>query len=252
MGIAKHIVTQDYHVHTTLSVCALKEMTVQNIVRRAERIGYRLLGISDHLGGYNTPADLRGLTPQLTEIETDVELFLGCEMCVKLSGEPVFPAEEVAFLDYVMVAMCHVIGDLPPLKDDPKAWLDGWAGRLDGAIACDDRINILAHPLRTLGGYYEGKPLMLHLPSARWEELFRGMAERGIAMEMCGVMENYPTVYDAVRVVHRIAHEQGVKFTASSDAHGLDRMGFQCTNIRLAEDLGLTPEDFWTPTRSAK
>lgn len=245
MSVAKYILSRDFHVHTNLSVCARKEMTVANIVRRAGRLGYRELGISDHLGGYTTPADLKKTRAKIAGLKTDVEVYLGCEMCVGPEGAPLFGPGEVAFLDYVMVGVDHVIGDVPDPAEKPKAWLSGWVRRLERIIESCDGIDIIAHPLRTLRRHYRGKPLMAHLPARRWEELTAGLAARKIAVELNDTIENHETCFDEIREFYTIAHEAGIKFSASSDAHGLDRLGFQVNWVRLAEELKLTRRDFW-------
>ena len=247
MTIRQHTLSRDFHTHTKLSVCALGEMTVRAIVRRAERLGYRQLGISDHLGEYTAPSDLKKHRRRLSRLETDVNVFLGCEMNVEPSGEPVFASAEIDFLDYVMAAAEHAVGSPVDPTTQPMDWLRCWVGRVERLIEWRGRIDVLAHPLRTLRGHCRGKPLMAHLPAERWEELMRGLARRGTAVELTDAVENYPTSFDATREVYAIARDQGVRFSIGSDAHGLDRLGFQANWVRLARDLKLTGRHLWSP-----
>jgi len=249
MSLYRKILSRDYHIHTRLSVCSLKEMTVRNIIRRAERRGYTELGISDHLGGYTEPADLRKTRAKIARVETDVTVFLGCEMNIHTSGEPVFAPEEVDFLDYVMVGVDHVAGEVVSAGDDPLRWLSEWVGRAERLIEWPGPIDIIAHPLRTLLGYHKGKPLLTHVPWKRWEELLGGLARRGTAIELEDAVENYQTVYDVTRRFYGIARGQGMRFSAASDSHGLDRLGFQVLSVPLADDLGLRAKDLFSARR---
>jgi histidinol phosphatase-like PHP family hydrolase len=251
MGIRDQIMSRDYHVHTFRSVCARKEMTVRNIIRRAERKGYRELGISDHIGDYNSPAGLRRNRALIRRVPTAVRVYLGCEMCVRPSGELAVPSEELGFLDYLMVGVEHVVGGCGSPVADPRRWLRDWIRRLERIIESRDRVDVVTHPFNSLVGYYRGRPLLAHLPWRRWEELLGGLAQRGTAIELRDAIENFDTCYDAMRQVYAIAKRCGVRFGIASDAHGLDRLGFQINWVPLAEELGLTAEDLWAPRRAA-
>jgi len=252
MGIRREILSRDYHVHTYRSVCARKEMTVPRIIRRAELKGYRELGISDHLGDYNTPADLRKNRALIDRVKTPVRVYLGCETCIHPSGELAFPSEALGFLDYVMVGVEHVLGAAATPADDPPRWLKDWVRRLERLIESPGRIDVISHPFNSLMGHHRGRPLLTHLSWRRWEELMAGLAASGTAIELRDSVENYDTCYDAVRQVYRIAKDAGLRFAIASDAHGLDRLGFQVNWVALAEELGLAAKDLWSPRHGGK
>jgi len=227
-------------------------MTVRNIIRRAERIGYRELGISDHLGGYLKPEDIRKNRTRIRRVKTPVTVYVGCEMGVYQSGKPLLSSEEVAFLDYVMVGVDHLEGDTTTAESSPVKWLGGYVKRLEALIESDFPVDIVAHPLRTLRRHHKGKPLMSRVSSREWGALLGGLAQRGIAIELNDNCENYETCFREVRDYYAMALDKGVKVSASSDAHGLDRLGFQVTSVRLADELGLKKKDFWGPGRRGK
>lgn len=250
MSLYKFIMSRDFHVHSNLSLCAQREMTVRNIIRRAERIECKELGISDHLGSYLTAADIKKNQARIERIKTDIDVYVGCEMAVYFSGKPLLSAEDIGFLDYVMVGVDHVEGDnIPSVEDNPIEWLMGYIKRLEVLIESDFPVDVLVHPLRTLRRDCKGKPLMSHVSSREWSALLGGLAQRGIAIELNDNCENYETCYDAVRNYYTIAIDNKLKFSASSDAHGLDRLGFQVTSVRLADELGLAEADFWVPRK---
>lgn len=251
MSVQDYILGRDFHVHTNLSVCAQEEMSVENIIRRAERVGYRELGLSDHLGTYLSPEQVIEHRARIAQVPTQVRMYVGCEMMVTPAGDPAVPAGEVASLDYIMVGADHVTETAVDSQSDPERWLDEWVRRMERLIVCPDRVDILAHPLRTLRRHHKGKPLMSHLSTERWEDLLGGLAARGTAIELNDTIENYETCFDAVREFAAIARAKGLKFSLNSDAHGLDRLGFQVNWVRLANELKLELSDFWKPREPA-
>ncbi len=252
MSLFSYIMSRDFHVHSNLSICAQREMTVGNIIRRAERIGYKNLGISDHLGGYLATEDIKKNRAKIKRIKTDINVYIGCEMAVYPSGKPLLFAEDIEFLDYIMVGVDHVENYLTTAEKYPIRWLKGYIRRLEVLIDSDFPVDIVVHPLRTLRRHCKGKPLMSHVSSREWDTLLSGLAKRGIAIELNDNCENYETCYEAVRDYYTIAKDNKLKFSVSSDSHGLDRLGFQATSVRLADDLGLTINDIWKPAGKSK
>jgi len=247
MNIRDAIMTRDYHVHTRMSVCARKQMTIPSIIRRAERKGYRELGIVDHLGDYNEPAVLLRNRVLISRVKTPIKVYAGCEMCVKPSGELAVPSAAVAALDYIMVGIEHVVGAPLNPTEDPPAWLSAWVGRLERLMESPDRADVIVHPFNSMFGYHRGRPLFTRLPWRRWEELLTGLARRGTAIELRDSVDQIDTCCDALRQVYTIARACGVKFAVASDSHGLDHLGFQANWVPLAEELGLTAADLWSP-----
>lgn len=246
MSMYEFITSRDYHIHTHLSVCAREEMTTENIIRRAEKIGYAELGISDHLGGYLKPAEAGKTREFINAVQTDLTVYLGCEIGVLEDGTPLTESSDIDFFDYVMIGVDHVDG--PQQEDvEPLRWLDGYVARLEALLAWPGRIDVIVHPLRTLRRHHEDKPLMAHVPRARWEELLGKIAERNIAIELSDACENWETCFDALREYYALAHRLGIKFSLASDAHGLDRLGFQINWVPIVLDMGLSEDDFWSP-----
>ena len=73
----------NYHVHTNLSRCGARNMTLAAAVAAAERAGLREIAITDHIHPFETPKLFRNervLRPQREELQTDVKVFLGAEL----------------------------------------------------------------------------------------------------------------------------------------------------------------------------
>lgn len=249
MSIRSYILSCDYHVHTNAGACSRREMTLPNIIRRAERIGYKKLGISDHLGRTDQLPQMKRLRTRARHAKTKLSVYVGCEMGIHENGDPLIPYDDLGFLDYIMVGIGHTSGDVGNCQETPEKWLDGYVKRLERIIAIDYPLDVIVHPLRTLRRHYKGKPLMSHVPLKKWRKLLACLAKKRIAVELNDSCENYETCADAVKSFYTIAHKAGVKFSVASDAHGLDRLGFQVNWVRLAEDLKLTKKDFWSPRR---
>lgn len=244
----------DFHVHTTISVCARKQMTVENILERAACIGYTKLGLSDHVGQTGEQIDqILSLRDRFAN-QTGLACWLGCEIAPKEGGGFCQDEDTLARLDYCLVAPTHTIA--PPdtetcSEQEVQIYLDSW---LSLSRTCLDSIltDVIAHPLRGLGSYWRGRPLITYLDRDSLAEIFKLMAERNVAMELNDTIENHETAYYEYREFYGMAAEAGVRFSPASDAHGLDRLGFQVNWLRLAQDLGLGDDRFWSPEQARR
>ena len=73
----------NYHVHTNLSRCGARNMTLAAAVAAAERAGLQEIAITDHIHPFETPKLLRNeriLRAQREELHTDVKVILGAEL----------------------------------------------------------------------------------------------------------------------------------------------------------------------------
>ena len=238
----------DYHVHTGISPCARAEMTLERIVERAERRGYRALGISDH--AYPGTWDrILALREQVSSIKTGIRLYLGCEVDVLADGSLGMADEKLEVLDYVIGAPTHPIQMYEPDKateDVRRAQVEQWFSLMENACA-HAVIDVIAHPLRGLQGGNEAEPLTERLESRRLEALLDRLRAAGFALELTDPLENYRTAYDGTRRFYRAAAQRGFLFSPGSDAHGLDRLGNQCHALYLYRDLGLSEGRMWQP-----
>ncbi len=238
----------DYHVHTRISPCARQEMVLDDIIRRAEQRGYGTIGISDH--AYPETIDrLLATREQIDALDTDMAVYLGCEVDVQRDGT--LPVDEAALagLDYVLAAPTHSLQMFNPDMADDRArqeQLESWFRQT--AMCCDyPVIDMIAHPLRGLRGGFEAGPLTELFDWDRVGELLDRLKAAGFALELLDSIENFRTAAEGVRRFYGMAVERGFRFSPGSDTHGLDRLGRQWHAAGLYHDLGLGGSHQWRP-----
>jgi histidinol phosphatase-like PHP family hydrolase len=209
----------DLHTHTALSD---GQGTMLELVRGAQALGLRWLGVSDHATGMRP----RGIGIDAIEAyravvdaaadETGFSVRLGLEVDVSPSGMPLVSSAVLAEVDYVIAAV-HA----PSLLPLPERFR---------AILATGKVRALGHPADTLaapGGQRAG--------FRDWEELCRQCASLGVAVEVGG--GRHPLLSpDHVRA----ALDAGCALSAASDTHqgaaGLVQLG---AAYGLLERLGL-------------
>ncbi len=238
----------DYHVHTSISPCARAEMTLDRIFDRAERRGYRAIGISDHAHP-ETWGRILALRDQINSLRTTLHVSLGCEVDFLPDGSLAVSDEKLDALDYVIGAPTHAIQMYDPDKagdDARRRQIEQWFALMESA--CDHPvIDVIAHPLRGLGGGYDAEPLTEALDQQRVDRLLDKLRYAGFALELTDPLENYRTAFEGTRRFYRAAAARGFLFSPASDAHGLDRLGNQCHALWLYRDLGLREDRMWRP-----
>lgn len=238
----------DYHVHTSISPCAREEMTLERIIDRAERRGYRAIGISDHAypETWERILELRG---EVEALDTGLEVHLGCEVDVLHDGSLSVGADLLTELDYVLAAPTHSLQMFDPDGADEDArreQIERWFALTE--CCCDHPVlDAIAHPLRGLGGGLEAEPLLNGLEEGRVGRLLDKLRAAGLALELTDSMENYRSACEGIRRFYGAAERRGFLFCPGSDAHGLDRLGHQWHAVWLYRDLGLDGTRMWRP-----
>ena len=238
----------DYHVHTNISACARPEMTLDRIIERAQRRGYRVLGLSDHAHP-ETWGRIVALRKQVDSLATSIQVHLGCEVDVLPDGSLAVSDDELAALDFVLGAPTHPLQMYDPDgagKDARREQIEQWFALTEST--CDHPvIDVIAHPLRGLHGGFEAEPLTEQLEQKRVERLLDKLYAAGFALELAEPLENRRTAFEGTRRFYRAAERRGFLFAPGSDAHGLDRLGSQCHALWLYRDLGLDESRIWRP-----
>jgi len=248
----------EFHVHTALSWCAARAMSVDSIRAEAAQAGLSVIGLADHL--WLDPK--RGSRPSIDRLLTlrataaapgPVKLLLGAEAdCAPHAG--LAGGETVKALDYVIAAYHFTDvrhGATPPpqtVEDLARLQLAGFRSLLQPA-----HVTIAGHP------FYIPPTIFHALPEdvqRRMPEVFALIARdagplfaeakaRGIAIELnakaLGLRHR-----DVLSPVILLAKEAGCRFVLSSDAHLPGEVGRSRSLASYATALGLTPSDFLT------
>jgi len=238
----------DFHVHTRLSLCASRQMCLASILDAAAQAGIRYLGITDHIDAYVGPEILNVTRKQLEEIETPIEVFLGCEADILAVGKHVVSEEMRSHLDYVMVSANHF--------HDPSVAQPRSNSQADVAhhflemfrYACSlDFADVIAHPLVVFPGTYDPGCIEL-IRDEEIAEAVKLARDNGIAMEISPRGLESDQYRFRVRFLS-VCKEVGVRFSIGSDAHSLNRIGSTSSLERLLADVGISDSDIWLPSK---
>jgi histidinol phosphatase-like PHP family hydrolase len=217
------------HIHTFRSSCAHDEMTVADIVERAQTAELEVIGLVDHVnvGSEREISFLAEDRRDVDQMRSDVTVLIGTEMTMLSPQRPAMTRDQAQGLDFVMVAANHYhlteIVEQPPDRS-PEGLADHALAMLEGAIEVA-RADIIAHPLvLTKAGWIPPDEIMKQLTPERLAPVLRKAGERGTAMEL------NPRLVERFREFYAIfipaCKQHGVRFALGSDAHSLDAIPY--------------------------
>ena len=236
------IIDHDFHIHTTLSLCAHDDTaTVENYVRRAKDLGLRKLGFSNHMwdssarpasGNFYEVQDYAHVAQLRSEIdrcsaESGVDLYFGCEVEYDPIRRDIALTERTAqAFDYILVPNSHTHMMMPEEYYEPKArhaqfMFDAFMDIVTSPLA--KYVTAVAHPFSAVCCPYDRRLLYPLISEKQYREAFVCAREHDIAIELnisgyteYGIRE---IVQDPTIRMFRIAKECGCKFIFGSDAH---------------------------------
>lgn len=251
------------HIHSIKSRCAKPEMTIKNIIERSAALGFKLIGISDHVNTESqsaeflleTKAEIDSLKPNLP-----LPVLVGCEVN-QLSPTKMALADEIAAqLDYIIVATnhYHLKKVEQPAQLTPQGYARHHLDMLEGAIAWQ-YTNIIAHPFFPRLKYdqradFDYSACETAIDRNRLFGLMKQAAENEIAFELNPHYHaKMPNIYlESIRM----AREAGMKLAPGTDAHYLAGLDFGKFFPKLSTDqieislLGLNKETLFWPRNS--
>lgn len=184
---------------------------IEDIVKRAEELGYEYVGISDHPPAQGTESKegiikwVEKRTKFIQNIQKgkkSIRVFNGLEIDILSDGSLSVPDEALKNLDYCIAGIHH--GHRGSSEQITKRILKS----LESPY-----VDILAHPtgrlLNERGSY-----------DADWEEIFKFALKNNKLMEING----YPNRLDLRDDLVRLALKYGVKFVIDTDAHEISQM----------------------------
>ena len=98
----------DLHVHTCLSECAHRDMTVGSILERAAEVGYRTMALADHVYGPEHAERVQRNLDAVSGYEGPVQVFVAAEVCMVSPGKLAAPIKLLKRADFVLVAINHL------------------------------------------------------------------------------------------------------------------------------------------------
>jgi histidinol phosphatase-like PHP family hydrolase len=237
----------NFHIHTMQSTCAKEEMTVENIILKAESEGFEIIGLSDHF--HQPERDYLSMASKLRNsldaLKPSLHVWVGCEAQMLSPGQVSIDQKIASDLDYVIIAAdhYHLAAVENPIERQADAYAIHYLKMLEGAIDtgfCD----VIAHPF-TLPKVTEiDRPLVLELYDR--DEIGRILSKavrKGVSLELNpNHISIAPWFFGELSL---LSHRIGIKFTIGTDAHLLSGIGYQ--NSTELEQLGFAPENFVVP-----
>ena len=235
-------IEHDFHVHTTLSLCADRNAaTLDAYLELAKKQGIKKLGFADHMWDAAIPGASEGFykqqdfvhVSQLRQAIRDndgkygIKLYFGCETEYDPLRKDIALTEEIAQeFDFILVPNSHTHMMMPKAYYEPKElharfMLDAFRDIVSSPLA--KYVTSIAHPFAAVCCPYDNRVLYDLISPAQYREVFCMAKEADIAIEIN--IYNYPMDHLAEIMDHPslrmfdLAKECGCKFTFGSDAH---------------------------------
>lgn len=237
------LVRHNMHTHSVFSKCAKKEMTLEAMIRAAERSGIKTLAVTDHsdLGdGIDTAENFCEYKRRLQGIETSVRVLIGAELSaygVGLCGEPY---EIDKMLDFASYSHVHYHLDFWEQPEDrsPRGYAEHEL-RVLNSLFETDRADNIAHPFSPLKMKFFNDEQKAATLSAITDNELGDILEKGERAE-CSWELHTPTVFTFPDFAYRFFHigkEAGVHFCVGTDAHELSAVAPEGLAERLEKVL---------------
>ena len=247
----------DIHVHTNISACADRSMTLDAIVRESESLRHVVVGIADHVNHPDHVARNAALRRDIERRRTGVAIYFGAEdnYLPEFGGHSISRQLKARF-GYQYVIGSHHNLYLPPGCSDLETLVR--TQHSHHLETCrNPAMDVLGHPFRYLKGTLEkcGRPptaMEEAMPDERVRELGRTARETGTAIEINA--ESFlvhrapddPLLFGYLRLIDILAAE-GVDFAIGSDAHRPFELAFAAPAWDLVDRMGISPHRIWRP-----
>jgi len=256
-------IKHDFHIHTSLSICADETATLDNYIENAKKFGLEKIGISNHFWDSVIPigdefyriqdyAHVSELKPEIEAKRTDgLKIYFGCETEYDLKRGDVAISEETAEkFDFILVPNSHTHITMPkdlyePRESHMNYMIKAYEDIINSKIS--KYITAIAHPFEAVGCPYDNEILINMIPDDTFKRLFDKTAQKGIAFEINTYSMNDKTKEKIDRCAQirmfNLAKASGCKFIFGSDAH--KSSGHDCySNAQYVADLiGLKETD---------
>ena len=239
----------DLHVHTDYNLEPSHDLganSFDELLDKAEGLGYEYIGISDHNPSINNHTEkqiidimkrrkeyyekkysswVQKVNKKCLPAGRQVQYLLSCEVDILPDGKLALPAGAFDYVDGVIVSLHSAF------TQDRKTV----TRRIISALESNPKVRIFGHPTGRLLGKREGV-------DADWPEVFAVCKKQDIALEINAGPERLDLpdvlVYDAVK--------GGVKFCFGSDAHDVNGMDFMRYGVSVARRGWATKHDIYT------
>lgn len=252
MGIP-HI---DYHIHTVYSGHSASDMTVRNIVERAELIGLKSIVILEHAFYPSMGRTcLEQIKKELDAIESEVDVLVGMEIDPDYTkkGKLIFEDFERDGLDVILVGTHTIPGtdkgwcaEMKLTQEEKERIYYNWFETIYTVLE-ERSIDIIAHPGRLISRNgiienFSGNVLK------DFEYLFSVAKKKNVAIELnesfLRILQSENRLEPYMEVI-RLALSGGLKISIGSDAHSPDRIGEKNLSSQIIKHLKIPETDIF-------
>lgn len=204
----------DLHLHSNFPLerpsHALGVNSIEEIIKKAEELGYKYVGISDHSPSFNLPKEKiidtiekrTKFIQSLKQGTKSIRVLNGLEIDILEGGSLSVPDEALATLDYCIAG----------IHSGHRGTKEQITKRLLAALD-NPNIDIISHPTGRLLNERDSS-------DADWEQIFKLAAKNKKILEV----NAYPDRLDLRDDLIRQALPYGVKFIINTDAHEVSQM----------------------------
>jgi DNA polymerase (family X) len=217
----------DLHCHTTLSD---GRNSLEEMAEAARARGYAYLAVTDHSAthGFGNDVTPRQLAKRIEEVRAwndsaprGFRLLAGSEVNIGMDGEPDYPDELLAELDWVICSI-HT------------------SFAISEKAMTERVIAAMEHPLVDCIGHLTGRLLLRREPyGVDIERIAEAAARTGTMLEING----NPNRRDLNEGHAKLAAEAGARIVCNTDAHGTDTLGNIKYSVATARRAWLTAKD---------
>ena len=205
----------DLHLHSNFPIKSPSHApginSIEEIVKKAQGLGYKFVGVSDHPPGFTTSSKdetIRWVQKRTKFIQSlqkrtkSIRVLNGLEIDILGDGSLSVPDEALATLDYCIAG----------IHSGHRGSKNEITKRLLSALN-SPRVDIISHPTNRLLNERESS-------EADWEQIFKVAAKNKKILEI----NSHPVRLDLRDDLVRLAKEYGVKFIIDTDAHEVPQM----------------------------
>ena len=256
-------INHDFHIHTTLSLCANETATVENYLAKAKKLGLKKLGFSNHFwdsaisgaSDWYQQQDYEHVVRLKSELDRvigeDVKTYFGCETEYDPVHHGVALTEETAEkFDFILVPNSHTHAMMPkdfyqPYQKHVDFMVQAYNEILDSNVS--KYITAIAHPFEAVACPYDRTILIDMISDDCFKRMFTKSAKKDVAYEINVASMKKMTdvqIADSSQMrMFKLAKECGCKFIFGSDAHNAEAHRSYVHYVNLVADLLKLRED---------
>lgn len=236
----------DLHLHSNYPIKSPSHGpgadSIEEMIKKAEKLGYEFVGISDHPPGFSTTSKEEIINwvqkrtkyiQSLKKSNKSIRVLNGLEIDILGDGSLSVPDEALATLDYCIAG----------IHSGHRGSKDEITKRLL-AVLNNPHVDIISHPTNRLLNERDSS-------DADWEGVFKLASKKNKLLEI----NAYPNRLDLRDDLVRMAKKYGVKFIINTDAHEVGQMDNMKLGVSVARRGWAEKEDIvntWDWTDFAK